>query len=422
MIIIRLFPKAYPFTRQEMDRLTAKDYLLFNLWGVKMIDIKKLDKIINNTLKALEEGKKQLYDIAENTREEYERTCRELEEAKEEVSNIIKRVDELEKQEKKARIWLMEVHRNFTKFTETDVKAAYKEAQRLQLLLNDWRHREVMARFKRDQLERRVKQLKETLRKAENLMSHLGVVFNYLASDLQSASKKISELEQLHQMGVNIIRAQEEERKRVAREIHDGPAQLLANIVMRAEFCLKLLEVEPGRVKEELKGLQELVRQSLHDVRKIIFDLRPMVLDDLGLIAALKRYLSDYKDQHKIEIELVCLGPNKRMPVTTEVAVFRIIQECLNNIQKHAGAKHATIKVEMLKDKINVTVRDDEQGFEVENAGNNEGMEGYGLVNMRERAGLLNGKIDIQSTPGRGTTVYLSVPVTEWFDNPPREE
>lgn len=387
-----------------------------------MIDLKTLDKIINNTLKALEEGKRQLYDIAENTREEYNNACRELEEVQEEVNKIIKRVDRLEKQEKKARVWLMEVHRNFTKFTEQDVKAAYKEAQRLQLLLNDWRNQESMARFKRDQLERRIKQLKETQQKAENLMSHLSVAFNYLSSDLQSASKKISELQQMHQMGISIIRAQEEERKRVAREIHDGPAQHLANIVMRAEFCLKLLEVEPGKVREELKGLQESVRQSLQDVRKIIFDLRPMVLDDLGLVAALKRYLTQYREQQKIETELVCLGPNKRMPVTTEVAVFRIIQECLNNIQKHAKARHVTIKIEMLEDKINVAVRDDGQGFDVNAVESDRNTGGYGLISMRERAGLLNGKIDIRSTPGRGTTVTLVVPVTEWFDSPPRDE
>lgn len=387
-----------------------------------MIDVKALDKIINDTLKALEESKRQLYDIAENTREEYLRASKELEIAKKEVTKIIKHVDLLEKKERKARIRLMEVSRNFSQFTEADIKAAYKEAQRLQLLLNDWRHREMMVRFKRDQLERTVKQLRETLQKAENLMSHLGAVFNYLSNSLQSASQKINELQQMHQMGVNIIRAQEEERKRVAREIHDGPAQLLANIVMRAEFCLKLLEVDPGKVRDELKALQELVRRSLQDVRKIIFDLRPMALDDLGLIATLKRYLEEYRKQNNIETELVCLGRNKRMPAAVEVAVFRIIQECLNNIHKHARAKHATVKVEMLDDRINVTVRDDGKGFDIESVQKDAGMEGYGLVNMRERAGLLNGKIDIQSAPGRGTTVSLSIPVNEWFDNPPREE
>ncbi len=388
-----------------------------------MFDIKELDQVIDNTLRALEEGKKQLYDIAENTREEYQKACKDLEKSKEEVSRIIKRVENMEKKEKKARIRLMEVHRDFSRYTEQDVKTAYQEAQNLQLMVYDWRHQETMACFKRDQLARRVKHLKEMLQKAENMMSHLGVVFNYLSSDLQLASDKINELQQMQQMGVNIIRAQEEERKRVAREIHDGPAQLLANIVMRAEFCLKLLEVEPRRVKKELQYLQESVRQSLHDVRKIIFDLRPMVLDDLGLIAALKRYLADYKEQNNVRTEMVCMGPNKRMPVTTEVAVFRIIQECLNNIQKHAGAKHAVIKVEMLKDRINVTVRDDGEGFELQSVKNNKSsQEGYGLVNMRERAGLLNGKIDIISSPGKGTTVHLSVPVTEWFDSPPKEK
>ncbi|MGB9825687.1 MAG: sensor histidine kinase, partial [Desulfofundulus sp.] len=206
-------------------------------------------------------------------------------------------------------------------------------------------------------------------------------------------------------------KAQEEERKRVAREIHDGPAQMMANIVMRAEFCLKLLEVEPGRLKEELNALRELVRQSLQDVRKIIFDLRPMVLDDLGLVAALKRYVADFKEQYGIAAEFSFFGQDRRLPVSTEVTLFRIVQECLNNVRKHSAARSVLIKMEILPDKVNLLIRDDGKGFVLEEIKNNNRPGGYGLINIRERAQLLNGSVQVNTAPGKGTAVYVTVPL-----------
>ncbi|MCF8010973.1 MAG: sensor histidine kinase [Clostridiales bacterium] len=379
-----------------------------------MTQFPKIDTIINDSLQALENSKKQIYDIYESTREESNRINRELEETKQEVSQIINQVEQLEKKEKKARVHLMQVSRNFKQYTEDDIRNAYEQAQDLQLQLNDLRHREIMARFKRDQLERSLKNLEKTLEKAENMMSQLSVVLNYLSEDLQSISGQINEMQKMQNLGINIIRAQEDERKRVAREIHDGPAQLLANIVMRAEFCLKLLEKEPQKAQQELKDLQELVRKSLKDVRQIIFDLRPMVLDDLGLVAAVKRYLAEYKVQNNLETELVCLGTDKQyIPKTTEVAIFRIIQECLNNAQKHAEARHITIKIEIAEKKINAIIRDDGKGFDLHTVENDQQKENYGLINIRERVSLLNGKLDIQSTPGRGTTITLSIPISD---------
>ncbi len=368
---------------------------------------------MKETLAALEKAKSQVFDIAEATSKECTRLQLELNQVLEELKETIARVDELEVAEKKARVRLMEVSRDFRRYREEDIKAAYEEAQGLQLKLFELRHRERMLRFRRDQLEITLRHLKAHLARVESTLAHLSAAIDYLTDNVERVSLKIGELQQLHELGISIIRAQEEERKRIAREIHDGPAQVMANIVMRAEFCLKLLEVDPARLREELAALRELVKQSLQDVRKIIFDLRPMILDDLGLVAALKRYLADFQQQYGIAAEFVLLGQDRRLPVSVEVTLFRIVQECLSNVRKHAQAKSVLVKVEIVPERVNLLVRDDGKGFVLPEAGACAGPGGYGLINIRERAQLLGGFVQVNTAPGKGTSVYVSVPLRQ---------
>lgn len=378
-----------------------------------MLDVSALDRVIKDTLAAMEKGRSQIFEIAETTQAECNRIQQELQQVNEELKRVIEQVDELEVREKKARIHLMEVSRDFGKYREEDIKRAYERAQSLQLRLSDLRNQEKLLRFRRDQMEINLKHMRANLARIENTLAHLSTAINYLSSNLQQVSMRIGELQQLHDLGMSIIRAQEEERRRVAREIHDGPAQMMANIVMRAEFCLKLLEVNPARLKEELNALRELVRQSLQDVRKIIFDLRPMVLDDLGLVAALKRYVVDFREQYGINAEFSFFGQDRRLPVSIEVTLFRIAQECLNNVRKHAAARSVGVKLEILPERVNLLIRDDGKGFDLEKVKSSSRPEGYGLINIRERAQLLNGSVQINTAPGKGTSVYVTVPLQE---------
>jgi two-component system sensor histidine kinase DegS len=374
-------------------------------------DASRLDKIINDIIIYIKKSQDQIYDITENTRREYTHIKEELEKVQLSVTRLIDRVDKLSIREKKARLHLMEVSRNFNRYTENDIKRAYDQAQKMQVELAILREQEQVLRDKRNDLERSLRRLQDMLNKAENMMSHLGVVFKYLSENMASISSQIEELHKIQQLGISIIKAQEEERKRVAREIHDGPAQLLANIVMRAEYILKLMNVNPGAVKEELTNLQQLVRQSLQDVRKIIFDLRPMVLDDLGLVPALNRYIEDYKKQYKINAELVFFGKQERLPPATEIALFRVVQEALNNVHKHARAGHVLVKMEQLSDKVTIRIKDDGRGFDPESIEQSKNRECYGLINMRERVQILKGEFKINSSPGMGTVITLTIPV-----------
>lgn len=376
-----------------------------------MFDIKALDRIIKETLEAIEHSKVQIYDIAENTRVEITRVAQELIDIKNETGEIISHVDILEVKEKNARIRLMEVSKDFNRYTEKDIKEAYDEAYSFQVELIKLREKEKLLRYRRDHLEISLRRLESTVQRAEKLVSQIGVVFNFLSGGLQDLNSKIGELQQTQQMALSIIKAQEEERKRVAREIHDGPAQSMANIVMRAEFCLKLLDMDPEKVRDELIALQNMVRMSLMDVRKIIFDLRPMVLDDLGLAPAIKRYLAEYKEQYGLHVEFLFFGQQRRLDSSVEVALFRIIQETVTNIRKHAQAKNAVVKMEVLRKKVSIHIKDDGIGFDLNTVMAEKELEGYGLVGMRERVQLLKGKMAIKTAPNQGTSISITVPV-----------
>ena len=376
-----------------------------------MKEVNDLDRIIKETLESIERGKIQLYDIAENSMEELARVKRELSDVKNEVTDIIRQADKLSVEEKKARIRLMQVSKDFHKYTEKHIKDAYDSAYLLQLELVKTREQEKLLVYRRNHLEVSLRRLQDMANRAEKLVSQMGLVLNYLSGGLRDLNTRINELQKAQDMALSIIKAQEAERKRVAREIHDGPAQSMANIVMRAEFCLKLLDMNPEKVRDELISLQNIVRISLMDVRKIIFDLRPMVLDDLGLAPAIKRYLSNYKEQYGLQVEFLFFGQQVRLESSVEVALFRIVQEIVSNIHKHANAKNSVVKIEVLNNRINIQVRDDGKGFNLDKVMKNKEREGYGLIGMQERVQLLNGDFKIVTAPGKGTSISISVPL-----------
>lgn len=378
-----------------------------------MLDINALDRIVKETIEAIERSQVQIYEIAENTRVEANLVSSELSGVKNELNAVIAEVDKLERAERRARLRLAEVSKDFNRYTEQDIKAAYDKAYNLQIELIKLREKEKVLQYRRNHLEMSLRRLQATIQKAEKLISQVGVVLSYLNGGLHDLSLKIGEMQQTQQMALDIIRAQEEERKRVAREIHDGPAQTMANIIMRAEYCLKLLDRDPEKVREELLALQNIVMLSLQDVRMIIFDLRPMVLDDLGLAPALKRYFASYKEQYGLEIEFLFFGQERRLESTIEIALFRIIQEAVNNIKKHARVKSAVVKMEMQPDKITVSIRDTGKGFDLNSVQGGKNGNGYGLVGMRERVQLLNGEMKINTAPGKGTCISITIPLQD---------
>ncbi|MHB8171486.1 MAG: sensor histidine kinase [Thermincolia bacterium] len=391
------------------------EYLFYHFPGeigvTTLVDLFSLDRVVKETVSAIEKGKEQIYDIAETAKREYSRVQGEVRDLKIQATEIVREVDRLERQAKAARIRLLEVDSHFGEFSEAEIKNAYEQAQEYQVLLTMMREREAQIRSKRDELELSLRNLEATVQKAENLVGQVGVVLDFIGGNLKEFNEKIEELQQRQQIGIQVIKAQEEERKRIAREIHDGPAQAMANVVLRTEFCEKLLDVNSYQVREELQNLKDLVRGTLGDVRKIIFDLRPMSLDDLGLVPALKRYLADYKEKYNLEAEFIFFGQERRLDSALEVGVFRVIQEGLNNVWKHAKASQVKVKLEISNDRLWARIKDNGQGFSLQAVLANTRRESLGLISMRERVELLGGEINFNSVPGQGTEIVIEIPL-----------
>ncbi|MDF2875765.1 MAG: degS [Sporomusa sp.] len=375
---------------------------------MKNLDVKILDKIVKGTVAAVEKSKSQIFDIYEAARTEMENVRRDVVRIKQETAEIIFKVDELEKKERRSRLRLMEVSRNFRNYTEFDIKAAYEDTSNVQLELAMSRLQEQNLRRQRDDLEIRLKALKNTVEKAEELVSQVGAVLGYLGNQMGTVVTQIESLQASQVFGAKIIRAQEEERRRVAREIHDGPAQAMANIVFRAEVCERLIDTDIVRAKHELKDLREQVRVALRETRKIIFDLRPMTLDDLGLVPTIRRVLDTMKERSGIFPEVKIIGEEKRLDSHIESGLFRIIQEALNNVEKHARASAVWVRIDFRPGAVSTVIEDDGRGFA---AAENVGSESFGLMGIRERVNLLGGELIIKAEVGKGTRIFATVPL-----------
>ena len=376
---------------------------------IKNVDIGTLDKIVKKTISSIRDSRGQIYDVYEMARDELETVKRDVERIKEETAAVIKRVDELERNERKARIHLMEVSRDFKNRTEEEVREAYEEARKIQIDVAVTREQEQNLRRQRDEMEVRLRNLGGTVAKAEQLVSQVGVVLDYLGDQMSEAFSQIESLQNAHELGAQVIRSQEEERRRVARDIHDGPAQAIANIVFRAEVCERLIDTDTQRAKSELKALREHIRNTLAEIRKIIFDLRPMALDDLGLAPTIRGVLDVFREEYGLFTEVAVIGKERRLESHVEIGIFRVVQEALNNIVKHAQASSAKVRIEFAAAGVTVLVEDDGKGFEMTEGELPSGH--YGIMGMRERMQLLNGKLSIKSAPRRGTRVMISVPL-----------
>ena len=376
---------------------------------IKELDSKTLDKIVKKTLASIYDSRGQIYDVYEMARDELENVKRDVDRVKNETATIIYKVDELERAERKARIHLMEVSRDFKSRTEEEVREAYESARKSQIDVAVTREQEQNLRRQRDDLEVRLRNLGGTVAKAEQLVSQVGVVLDYLGNQMNAAFAQLETLQNVHVLGAQIIRSQEEERRRVARDIHDGPAQAIANIVFRAEVCERLIDTDAERAKTELKALREHIRSALSEIRKIIFDLRPMALDDLGLVPTIRGILDVLREQYGLFTEIAVTGKERRVEPHIEIGMFRVVQEALNNVVKHAQAASIRVRIEFAANGVTVIVEDDGKGFDFSDEGSPAGH--FGIMGMQERVQLLEGKLAIKSAPNGGTRVIVSVPI-----------
>jgi len=206
-----------------------------------------------------------------------------------------------------------------------------------------------------------------------------------------------------------VVQAQEEERYRLARMLQTGPAQLLANATFEIETCLRLLDTQPQTAREGLDSLHRELQQGLDDMRDLISNLQPPLLDELGLVVGLQKYVAKFSAQTGIPVDLIGWEHlTERLPATVELSIFRIIQEALENIRRHSQASHAQVELELANGTLTMLIVDNGKGFAPQSLAPGRR---WGLVIMQDRAELLEGNLQIFSEPGHGVRVILTAPL-----------
>lgn len=207
-----------------------------------------------------------------------------------------------------------------------------------------------------------------------------------------------------------VIQAQESERQRLSRQMHDGPAQALSNFILQTEIAMRLMDVDVTQAREELMNLKASAMSTFQKVRNFIFELRPMMLDDLGLAPTIKRYADGFKEQTGLEVNATVSGQEKRLESYIEVLIFRAVQELLGNAARHSQASLVKVLVDIGENLVKVAVDDNGKGFDAEilNGGNS-----LGINLVRERVEMLGGVFELDSVVGRGTRIVFSLPARE---------
>jgi len=270
----------------------------------------------------------------------------------------------------------------------------------------------VLQRFGQGDLSQRL-----TLRSRDEL-GNLAETFNRMAATLQDKDREnvrlYDELQQKEAARTHllqqVIQAQEEERKRIARDLHDQLGATLSGLTLSIEAAERAIPDQIHSLKERCQRAKDLATQALEETHKLILDLRPGVLDDLGLVAAIRADAEAHL-QSRCQVQVVVTGARKRLPPQLELTLFRIVQEAINNVEKHAHARRVNLRLDFQKAVVQVTVEDDGQGFDLETV-SHTGTEtrGLGLLGMAERASLAGGSLHIESQIGRGTRVVVTMP------------
>ncbi len=256
--------------------------------------------------------------------------------------------------------------------------------------------------FKKDDLKKKIFKLK----KSQQCLNELSL--KAIEKDECEESNQL-----LHDMGLKILEAQESERQRIARDLHDSIVQNLTSLVHKAELCIKLMDIDSVRAKMEIGIMSNTIKTAINEMRDVIYNLKPMSLDDLGLIATVERYLSKLEVNHNIKTYLHFNQDKKEVLPVIHLVLFRIIQEACQNTIKHAQATLIDIDINYGDYEITISIMDNGIGFNYDEQDNFlERLSNFGLSIMNERIKLLSGTMKILTEKGKGTIVSVSVPLT----------
>ncbi len=303
---------------------------------------------------------------------------------------------------------LRTVQDNIETIPRQDIRTKYDEAIEARFRLTTMRGQLEKFISTRDQLEQELSLLREMLQRMQGvdiLPAQTGA-----AEENKDSGKGTMNI-------VRIIQAQEEERQRLARQMHDGPAQSLTNFILQAEICQRLFDRNPARAAEELDNLKNVASVTFQKVRDFIFDLRPMMLDDLGVVPTVRRYVDSFREKNDIDVKLDIFGDERRLATHREVMIFRGIQELMALARDYASPTEIAVRLDVGNTVVKMSVEDNGRGFDVEAALNGE--EGYqdprvqSMMTLKEKFELIRGTLIISSSEAEGTSVRLELPIND---------
>jgi two-component system sensor histidine kinase DegS len=336
-------------------------------------------------------------------REEMTRIKRRLGEIKDQISSMQSSVDKEQSRYSSIATELRNIKDNLDTVPRTDIRDKYDEALDIRFRLATMRGQLEKFEANYDYLEREQEIL-------SNVMSQLQGVEMIEGGD--SAGGKSSGVLDV----VGIIRAQEEERERLARAMHDGPAQSLTNFILQAEICQRLFDRDPDRAAEELNNLKTNASKTFQKVRDFIFDLRPMMLGDLGVLPTVRRYVESYREKTDIAVDLDISGEERRLEQYREVMIFRAVQDVMGMARDYADPGEILMSVMLNPEIIRVTIEDDGRGFDSEGMFERAEEEGHtdarvqALNMLKNQFELVGGTVSVRSDESDGTVVRLELP------------
>lgn len=298
---------------------------------------------------------------------------------------------------------LQNIHNNLDTVPREDIREKYEEALAVRSRLGTMR----------GQLERLQSIYDQMDKQQQILIQLLGKVQGVGMIDLRSGDGESGGGTSVSI--IRIVQAQEDERQRLARQMHDGPAQSLTNFILQAEICQRLFDRNPERAAEELINLKTAASVTFQKVRDFIFDLRPMMLDDLGVVPTIRRYVNSFKEKNDIQVELEISGEDRRLENHREVMLFRALQELMVQARDNGSASSVKIRLDMGAVQIKVLIEDNGRGFDAEavfdaNADTHNNPRAQGLITLREKYELVGGNVMVTSSESEGTTVRLELP------------
>jgi two-component system, NarL family, sensor histidine kinase DegS len=330
----------------------------------------------------------------------------ELETAETKARELEASLEQQREQAEESRVVEKHLLNNLKQFSPSEVQATFANIRETQLSVE-------RAEYEYEALAARRAELKDQgqfLRSASQILADLQRMYGENGAHPAPGDGD----KQFRDASRQVFQIIEEERMRIARDMHDGPAQSMANLVLQAEILERLLDRNPKQLVTELAEFKNSVRNALEETRQLIFDLRPMTLDDLGLVPTLRKFIKEYGDRYGLATRFNVVGQERRLQGNTEGVLFRIIQEALTNVHKHARAKMAEVTMNLQPSRVSVVIKDDGQGFDVARTeANLHKNKNLGLLSMRERAELEKGTLEIRSQPGRGTEVKVEIPLSK---------